>query len=597
MKKPWSISTTVRSPERLRAFLRVLKTLEGQKFDKSKQEEFQIRLIKERLYSPTKISQKYKEIFDDPSKELSLEIAKDIFKYQKYKDPPMRGRQSANPLNKLGFCIARENYESIKITPLGNLFLSEDYNISKVFLKSLLRLQFPNLWSERFGEESGFNISPFITLLHLIKKTDYLTQSEFSYFVPTLTDYKEIDKYAKIILRLRKEKTKSDKDKVVQDFLKKFYQTKNPSLTQINNLFDYGDNIMRYFRLTKYFRFIKNTLGGWKIDFEPARIKEISQLLNIYDGSIKKFDKLEDYLEYLSDITLPRLPWEIDINKSVEIVISLRDLLNKEYSTLANLIKISLKKDFDSLSKKDVSKLDMKEVDVIIEQIRLFRLKISQIKEGENLRRNLVELKRIIFVLKDKQEFRKVDPTEFEYLIFQTLKILDDEINIKTNSILDDEGKPIGFAPGSKPDIEGFYQTFNAIFEVTLDTSRSQVYRESMPIMRHLRDFENGNLDKESYCVFISPRIHEDTNNYFWFSVKHGYEGKKQKIVSLDLPNYIDILESFILAVEGNKNFNHKRLKEIFEKIISNAEIQNSSTLWLGNISANIQEWKKEILA
>jgi hypothetical protein len=480
---------------------------------------------------------------------------------------------------------------------LGNLFLSEEYNISKVFLKSLLKLQFPNLWSERFGEDSGFDISPFIAILHLIKKTDYLTQNEFSYFVPTLTEYKDIDKYAKIILRLRREKIKSIKDKIIDDFLKEFYQSKKLSLTQINNLFDYGDNIMRYFRLTKYFRFIKNTLGSWKIDFEPARIKEITQLLNIYDGSIKRFDNLEDYLRYLSDITLPRLPWEIDINKSVEIVMSLRDLLNEEYSTLTSSIKISLKKEFDLLYKKDLSKLGIGEVDKVIELIRLFRLKINQIKEGETLRKNLVELKRIIFILKNKQEFRKVDPIEFEYLIFQTLKIIDDEINIKTNSILDDEGKPIGFAPGGKPDIEGFYHTFNAIFEVTLDTSRSQVYRESMPIMRHLRDFENGNLDKESYCVFISPRIHEDTNNYFWFSVKHGYEGKKQKIVSLDLPNYIDILESFILAVEGNKNFNHKKLKEIFEKIISNAETQDSSTSWLGNVSANIQEWKKEILA
>lgn len=33
MKKPWSISTTVRNPERLRDFLVVLKTLESKKFD------------------------------------------------------------------------------------------------------------------------------------------------------------------------------------------------------------------------------------------------------------------------------------------------------------------------------------------------------------------------------------------------------------------------------------------------------------------------------------------------------------------------------------------------------------------------------------
>jgi hypothetical protein len=36
MKKPWSISTTVRNPERLRDFLIVLKQLEGHPFDKEK---------------------------------------------------------------------------------------------------------------------------------------------------------------------------------------------------------------------------------------------------------------------------------------------------------------------------------------------------------------------------------------------------------------------------------------------------------------------------------------------------------------------------------------------------------------------------------
>jgi hypothetical protein len=33
MKKPWSLSTTVRNPERILPFLRVLKEIEGEAFD------------------------------------------------------------------------------------------------------------------------------------------------------------------------------------------------------------------------------------------------------------------------------------------------------------------------------------------------------------------------------------------------------------------------------------------------------------------------------------------------------------------------------------------------------------------------------------
>jgi len=45
MKKPWSISTTVRNPERLRDFLNILKKLEGQEFSKENQIKYQVLLI------------------------------------------------------------------------------------------------------------------------------------------------------------------------------------------------------------------------------------------------------------------------------------------------------------------------------------------------------------------------------------------------------------------------------------------------------------------------------------------------------------------------------------------------------------------------
>jgi hypothetical protein len=54
MKKPWSISTTVRNAERLREFLRVLKKLEGQNFNTDNQIKYQVLLIQERLYKPQK---------------------------------------------------------------------------------------------------------------------------------------------------------------------------------------------------------------------------------------------------------------------------------------------------------------------------------------------------------------------------------------------------------------------------------------------------------------------------------------------------------------------------------------------------------------
>ena len=47
MKKPWSISTTVRNPDRIRGFLEVLKDFEGVEFDEKQQIKFQIALMPE----------------------------------------------------------------------------------------------------------------------------------------------------------------------------------------------------------------------------------------------------------------------------------------------------------------------------------------------------------------------------------------------------------------------------------------------------------------------------------------------------------------------------------------------------------------------
>ena len=45
LRSPWSISTTVRNPERLLEFLKILKTLEGKEFNSDNQKLYQILLI------------------------------------------------------------------------------------------------------------------------------------------------------------------------------------------------------------------------------------------------------------------------------------------------------------------------------------------------------------------------------------------------------------------------------------------------------------------------------------------------------------------------------------------------------------------------
>ena len=280
MRKPWSISTTIRNPERLRDFLQVLKQLEGQPFTAENQIKYQVLLIQAKVYRPIRLSRSYENLFDSPNPDsISYEQAQAIFNLKEYRDPPMRGRQSVNPLNKLGFAIARAGSGRIQITELGNRFLAGDYDISSVFFKSLLKLQFPNPWSDDFSAQQGFNIMPFVATLHLLYRLNQrsspsgLNKKEFSIFVPTLINAEQIDQQIEKIIDFRKTR---NKESYISDFASQFYQVTHVPQKAINNLFDYGDNTIRYFRLTKYFKVLADPTGmHWHVDLESSRIVEI----------------------------------------------------------------------------------------------------------------------------------------------------------------------------------------------------------------------------------------------------------------------------------------------------------------------------------
>jgi len=594
MRQPLiSMSTTVRNPERLQGFLGVLKQVEGEPFNSAIQEKHQILLIKHRLYLPTKIPKQYIDLFKNSAEDITYDIAEKIFHAQKYEDPPMRGRQSVNPLNKLGFCIAKESLGTVQITRLGNLFLSDDADIGYIFFKSMLKLQLPNPLSDDFTSKQGFNVRPLIATMHLIKAVSGLTQIEFSLFVPTLTNYGKIKSYAELICKRRALKGKKEIESFDKKFLKGFYKSRTLTDKQLSNPFEYGDNLMRYFRLTKYFQIVKGPFGGWKVNLEPSRIKEIEQLLSLYDGAAMNFESLDKYIEYLTDINQPALPWESDATKSVDIIQSLIELVNSDFEGLNVDNQIKVKEKHEALTDINLADLGSKELEILINNLRAFRLEIIQLARDTKLKRNIEKLKCILADLKDKKKLRDIDPVGFEYLIAECFKIIDDEIEIKPNCVLDDNGNPIGFAPGNRADIEGYYNSFNSIFEATLDVSRHQVYRESIPVMRHLKNFNIKNPDKPSYCIFIAPRIHDDTINYFWYAVKFGFEGNRQKIVALDLEHLIEVLEVFISVVERNKTFGHHNLKVLFEAVVADADSKNSSVEWFRNVSMQIKEWQE----
>jgi hypothetical protein len=171
---------------------------------------------------------------------------------------------------------------------------------------------------------------------------------------------------------------------------------------------------------------------------------------------------------------------------------------------------------------------------------------------------------------------------------------LNDALQIKPNTIVGDDNEPIFTAPSGVADIECYYDTFNAICEVTMLTSRDQWYNEGQPVMRHLRNFENTN--KNSYCLFIAPSLHTDTINTFWTATKYEYEGKKQKIVPITINQLIALIDTVKLVWQKGRKFTHAMLEDFYKNATTISNVANS-TLWLTTIQNILTMWQQRCIA
>ena len=184
----------------------------------------------------------------------------------------------------------------------------------------------------------------------------------------------------------------------------------------------------------------------------------------------------EKYLEYISNITEPKLPWETK-ERQTEILNNLiKDIRSyeKKYSVPEKKVP-----DYKILSEDNMKKL--------IEDLRSYRRYLQErgnYLTAQNIDSvlNYIDILQNIYKQKDK-------PIALEKYAALALHALDDALKIQPNCPVGDDNEPTFTAPPGKADIECFYNSFNAICEVTMLTGREQWYNEGQPVMRHLRDF------------------------------------------------------------------------------------------------------------
>lgn len=602
MLKAWSITTTVRNPERLRDFLVSLKPLENAIWNISNQENYQKLLIKNRLYGfgnsqfYNGLTQSIVKLINDTDSEIDNSTIDEIIKLKNYTDFAMRGRQSINPLTKFGFVVIDDGV--VKITELGKKLIANEKDAGEVFLKSFIKWQIPNPANNDFTDNGDYNVVPFVATLKLINEVNRIeeirgnnpvgiSKREFSFFAPTLVKYTEIESYAKKIVELRdlqvgktKQKRKEIRDNFRRQFAINFLgsdeQTEIDKL--LKNLQDYGDNAIRYFRLTKFIRIRGN---GFYIDLEPSRHVEIQALFEGEFYKPKHFTNKDEYITYMANDSLPSLPWQTK-NK-------LSDIVNDTYDEVIELqhilgLEINKMKDIALMSENDLM--------LYVNDLRSLRKDLQE-------KNNHIKSQPVSSIAQYIEKLENIFNLEnralmLEYFSAMGFHALNDAKEIKPNYPVGDDNKPTSTAPGGMADIECFYDSFNMICEVTMLNGRDQWFNEGQPVMRHLRDFENSH--NNAYCIFIAPTIHTDSAETFYIANTVGYKGNKQKIAPLTIRQFIELLKTLKQIRETNRRFTHDNLKKLVDDITESANSINNSDEWVANTQKIVSSWSANLI-
>lgn len=596
METLWSMSTTIREAERIPDFLMTAKEIENEEWNAATQIKFQILLIKNRQYLDSgrtqdfnKLSQVQIDLLKDKSIQLTYGQAESIFNAKNYESPDMRGRQSMSPLVKLG--LIDKDSGKIVLTDAGNKLSNDEIKLDEFLFDSFLKLQYPNKIET---EHTEWNTKPFINILRLIKKVNELcrekklkekgiTKIEFGIFALSLKNYNDINNVAYKIIGFRLEyealKDNKDKDNYVKNYINTYLcEFKNP----VKNVKEYSDNIIRYMRITKYI-YIRGKYGYACVDIEPRRAVEINSLLEADNGAAKEYTKSE-WIDYFGTYGTYKLPYET-IEKLTEILINMQNDINKlEMKLGINKTTIVIGTDKETLKE-------------TIEGQRAYRLKLQNIEIKFDYNNDFEKIDEAINSLKNIRKLDLKPSIALEKWTNIALNIINDSELIKPNSIMGDDNEPTFTAPAGVADIECYYETFNATCEVTMLKGRDQWYNEGQPVMRHLREFQDKNIDKPAYCLFVAPSLHEDAIETFYTGVRHKYKGKKQKIIPITINQLISMLETVKKMKLKGKKLSHVDVMNLYESCTTFNDNDDDSTVWLRQIETELKQWENVMIA
>lgn len=495
--KPLSFSTTMRNPERMADFLKVLIPYENKKLTNDVIHEVVKALIKQKLYSPQYISKQpdLKSIKQDENSSFSDSQVEEIIlnSPQDHGEPgfdhgwPSRFDTWYKLSKEFGFVYYKMN-SPIIISRTGHMLVDAisddtiDYQkIQTIFLNALAKYQTDNPFRRTLI--NNLPLPLLLNVIDLLKQKDPdspgIYKPEISFFICWPNN--DAEALCKKILGFRKRyKVGSYSDEIIYNECLSFLGYGEEGKNYVKQSKVTGEAVDEYIRKMRITGVVSLRGNGRCLDWNQLEKKRIEHIIAHY-SSCKTYSSEEDYYEYMGEIDQALIETTVDEKYDLEAIRldALRKYAN-EYS-----------------------------------------------KEYVN-----EELRKVCKRNESKDELLKYipGPVRLEFLTSIALLQNYDNLDVRPNYPVDDEGLPTSTASGGMADIE-CKDDKDELVEVSLMCGRNQVHDEMIPITRHLTEAKKDN-DNDTFALFIAPTIHPDAMRYSeWI-------------------NYNDKLEIYPLSIE-----------------------------------------------
>lgn len=468
----------------------------------------------------------------------------------------------------------------INLTKAGELLLSEK-RLDEIFTRQLLKFQLPSPYHTQ-SKKVKFGVKPYLELIRLIKDLGSLSKTEIALFFSQLIHYSKYnsilkkikdfrtgsklyhgsrkmyvnDCFEREILEIFREEIQSKKLKTRESndtSLRNFVKTKRA------NMKDYADAFVRYIRATELITFQKRT---FRLIISPQKMDEVEFLLDTIPREPIEFKTKQEFKKFLFN------PFNIKLlTDDKELLISKIRKLGREIENIS---------------------LGIEELKDILDRL-LNEVKAKNIAEKKKELKDYKEIGNIIEVFKQIKSKDVPDaPLFLEWNVWRSFVMLNYADRVDGNFIMDIDGMPLNTAPGNKADLEIEFEDFGIIGEVTLSSGATQFKMEGDSVPRHYGDFK-AKIEKESYCLFIAPKIDDGTKAFF-FNLNKGYTkryGGATKILPLTLEKFIEFVN---VGVEHKFSKPAKLKAWLEEQWVINQSIGDEDK-WSDKIEENIKYW------